>query len=517
MKIKTSPADVYAEYTSGVSYNQSLDMYTTVKKNNEFYNGDQWEDVNAPDLDKPVFNFIKQACNYYETQLISDDVSVAVEVKKGMDEATDAIMPLVIKSEVDHVIEQTRLRLKHRTMIKNCIVDGDGCHFLRFDPDVRTGFDFKGAIDIETIDNTNVMFGSPSELDVQKQPYILIVYRKQTESVKTEAQNNKQDPNNVVADDDQYLDIDGTDDNDYTTVVLKLWKDDDGIVNYTKISKNAVIKPPKKLGYYLYPVAYMTWERVKNSYHGKSPVTSVINNQKFVNKLYAMAMMFTQKMAFPKILYDANRLPKGWDNRIGKAIGISGSPNDVILSNFSPADMTASVPNLILSTIQQTKDSMGVYDTAVGAVDNVSRTASSAVMMLQKASSSMLEVQKLDFKSFVEDEIRIIVDMMRVHYGTRPVSLSDSEGNIRITDFNFKDLEKYIYSLNVEVGSSAYWSEVMQVQTLNNMMQMGILDPIAALTATPDGNIKNKDKIIEHIKKLQNEAMQSGGMPNEEL
>ena len=59
MKIKTEPAQVWTEYQRGVSYNQSIGLYETVKQNNDFYNDKQWEGVNAPDLDKPVFNFLK--------------------------------------------------------------------------------------------------------------------------------------------------------------------------------------------------------------------------------------------------------------------------------------------------------------------------------------------------------------------------------------------------------------------------------------------------------------------------
>ena len=511
--MKTSPTEIYNEYSNGIEYNTSVGLYDTVLRNNKFYNGDQWGEVNAPDLDKPVFNILKLAVNYDLTQLISDDFAISVEIKKGINDETDAILPYVIKAEVDHVIEQAKIKLKNRTMLKNCIVDGDGCHFIRFDSKAYTGFDFKGAIDVEVIDNTNVIFGKPNEPDPQKQPYILIVYRRLTDSVQEEAKENKQ-TGEIKPDDPEYYPIQGTNSNKYTTVILKMWKEN-GLVCYTKVTKDAVVKPITKPGYRLYPVPYMTWERVKNSYHGMSPLSAVINNQKFINKLYAMAMMFTQKMAFPKLLYDMNKLPQGWDNKIGKAIGVNGNPNDAIFANFASADMSASVPNLIMSTIEQTKQMLGVHDTALGQADNVSRTASSTVMMLQKAASSQLEVQRLDFKSFIEDEIRIIVDMMRVHYGKRPVVLSDMDGSTRIVDFDFRDLEKYVFNLNIEIGSSAYWDEIMQNQTLNNMMQMGILDPVAAITAVPSGALRNKDQIIEHIKTLQEQAIQ--GVPNENM
>ena len=56
MKIKTTPQEIWDEYKKGETYNSSIDLYDTVEKNQRFYHGDQWYEVNAPDLNKPVFN-----------------------------------------------------------------------------------------------------------------------------------------------------------------------------------------------------------------------------------------------------------------------------------------------------------------------------------------------------------------------------------------------------------------------------------------------------------------------------
>lgn len=50
-----APAEIWAEYEQGKSYNQlsDVDLYNTVRQNENFYIGKQWEGVRAPDLDKP--------------------------------------------------------------------------------------------------------------------------------------------------------------------------------------------------------------------------------------------------------------------------------------------------------------------------------------------------------------------------------------------------------------------------------------------------------------------------------
>lgn len=49
-----TPGGIYDEYQQGVSYNYNIDLYDKVRKNESFFIGNQWEGVDAPDLDKPV-------------------------------------------------------------------------------------------------------------------------------------------------------------------------------------------------------------------------------------------------------------------------------------------------------------------------------------------------------------------------------------------------------------------------------------------------------------------------------
>ena len=67
-----------------------------------------------------------------------------------------------------------------------------------------------------------------------------------------------------------------------------------------------------------------------------------------------MAMMYTTKMAFPKMLYDRTKIA-AWDNRIGKAIGVAGNPNEALFANFQSAVMSNNVMKMVQSTITQTK------------------------------------------------------------------------------------------------------------------------------------------------------------------
>ena len=78
--------------------------------------------------------------------------------------------------------------------------------------------------------------------------------------------------------------------------------------------------------------------------------------------------------------------------------------------------MSNQVIGLIEKIIDYTRDTMGASDAALG---NVRPDNTSAIIAVQKASESPLTLQRMDFYQFVEDYIRIMMDMMRVDYGAR--------------------------------------------------------------------------------------------------
>ena len=222
MKIKTDPAGIFGEYNRGVAYNTGIELYETVERNENFYNDKQWEGVNAPDIDKPVFNFLKPVVNYYVSMLISDDIAANIEIM-GAGEAETRGVSQILSSEVDAVLERENMCFKNKKLIRNCAVDGDACCYLYFDPE-------QDAIRTEIVDNTNVYFGNPSTPEVESQPYILISYRRLTEEVQDEAQKNGCPAEAILPDeDDAYLNPNRDTENQYTTVVLKLWKERDGV------------------------------------------------------------------------------------------------------------------------------------------------------------------------------------------------------------------------------------------------------------------------------------------------
>ena len=505
-----TPKKIYEQYKKGVSYNESIDLYNTVNKNENFFIGKQWEGVDAPDLDKPVFNILKRVSNMFVSMIVSDDITASIS-PYGESEYTDKIAK-VAQREILKTIEYAKLKHKNREVLKDACVDGDGCLYFYFDQAAKTGQAAEGFINANVVDNTNIIFANTSSADVQSQPYIIIIARKPlgdvirmargfgaSEEIISQIKPQKAEENFYGSDTE----------GEAVSVFYRFYKENGRV--YASISTEDVfLKPPFDTTLKLYPIAYFNWERVKNSYHGQAAVTELIPNQIFINKCYAMGMDYVKKLAFPKLIYDINRFPNGFSNKIGEAICVEGGINDAVTSAFKMPDMSGQVMELVEKTMVYTKEYMGTSDASLG---NVRPDNASAIIAAQKASNAPLELIKLSFYQMVEDYIRIILDMMGAYYGVREVIADEPDGDTNTELFDFSSVREIEYNLDVNIGAATYWSEIMQIQTADNLFTKGIItDPVVYLNSIPDGYIRNKQKIIADIEK----NMQSG-MENEQM
>jgi hypothetical protein len=549
MKIKKTASEIFSEYEKGQEFNSNIGLYDNVEKNEKFYLGDQWSGVNAKDLMKPVFNIMKRVVTYFVAMIVSDDVGVNISPMD--DSGSNKTIADIIAKEVENVLERTKTNDKCRTNVKNCCVDGDTALFINFDPDIETGQQVKGDVETEIIDNTHIIFGNPYSQDVQKQPYILIIQRLFVDQVKDMAEElgvSKDQIESITADDEDNKTT-SLDEEELCTVITKFWKEkktvDDGFdemtgmpvsheektVHFIKSTKSVILKSDTDLNYRNYPIAYMTWERQKNNYHGVSPVTGLIPNQIFINKIYAMCMVYMTNMGFPKVFYDKTKLG-ALSNDVSKAISL---PNMDMAGKMIDAvkapDFSNQIIQLVDSTISYTKDFMGASDAALGNISNPNNT--SAIVAVQQASSVPLEIQKLDYYEFYEEIVRSIVDIMANSYGVRTVKITQSQakslnlyqttvdqmGNTTVLtddygnpvyktsmDIDFSQLKDLNYQIDVEIGQSSYWSEATTVQTMDNLFDRKVItDPVTYLESIPDKYIPNKQKIIDEIKQQQQE------------
>jgi len=497
LKESISPGAVWAEYQRADGYDRAIGLYDNVRRNEDFYIGNQWEDLTAAGLEKPVLNFLRRVVAYFISMIVSDDVGVALTAAEGSPQSE--FICDVLDGEVEKVIEKSRAKDLARGMLRDAAVDGDGCFWLSFEP--TGGAD--GGIRVETADNTKVLFGNPFVAGVQKQRSIIMVVRMPLDEAREEAKNaGCADWESITPDEAaSYYGEDKDAEKQLVTVLVRLWKES-GTVRFCKCTRDVMIKPPADTGLRLYPLAWMNWEAVKNSYHGQAALTGLIPNQIFVNKLWAMAMEHQKRLAFPKLFYDMTKI-REWTNRAGEAVGVAGDPTTAVASGFRAPDMSDQALELVDRTISYTRDFMGASDAALG---NIRPDNTSAIIAVQKASSAPLELQRLAFYSFWEDVVRIILDHIRAYYGKRPVSFR-TDGGVFTDTVDFGAINYDALELKVDVGAASYWSELMQVQTADNLFERGIVtDAVTYLESVPDAYIHGKNKLIARLREQREAA-----------
>ena len=298
---------------TGLAYNASLGLGDTVSTNEDFFIGNQWKGVEAGGLPTPVFNFLKRVVLFTVAGITSNNIKLqALALGNAAGGSDPDVIAGVVNSEFEALFERNRIVNLLREVLRNAAVDGDGCTYTYWDPDIDTGQPVKGAVVTEVIENTRIFFGNSADRRVQKQPYIIIASRELVEELRVRARLGRStDADRITPDSGDFESDMSRLSGDRATVLLRLWKNrETKTVWAAETTKNAVIRKPWDTGLTLYPVTWLNWDSIHDSYHGQAMLTGLIPNQIFINKLFAMSMISLMTTAYPKIVYDKTRVQK---------------------------------------------------------------------------------------------------------------------------------------------------------------------------------------------------------------
>ena len=507
-------------YESGIRYNNALEgsdknYYDVINANIAFANGDQWRNVVADGLPKPVFNIIKRVKQFKIASLKSDNIAISIQPMEYRPQSEDAKMQAKVKAtdlvnaEIKNVLETVNFDSLSRTLLSDGFDTGDYCLHWYFDTSVQPykqyAPDVKGVICAEIIDATNVMFGNPNTRKVEKQPYILLVGRDLVKNLRDEYKKYHKDDGWTAIEEDSDTEYQMGDNGKVEVdaegykkalYIIKYFKKK-GKVYAHKFVKGTYIYEDKDTGMRRYPIAFNNYEEVKGSYHGRAETTGIIPNQIAINKMFAMVIYHLMLTAFPTAVYDADRI-ESWTNEIGTAIPITNLQNESIRNvagYLEPATMSGQIMQAIELAMQYTKETLGVGDASLG---NVTMNNATAIIAIQKSAAVPLENVKAAFYEFVEDCGNIIIDMMAAKYGIRPVVLErDNERSVEM--FDFSTLDGMWLHIKTDVGSASYFSEVASLQTLDNLLNNGMIEFVEYLKRVPDELIPQKQQLINSI------------------
>lgn len=500
MEEKISFEKVSSEYEAGLRFNNGISLYETVETNENFFIGKQWEGVKSNGLPTPVFNFLKRVVLFSVANVSTDNLKLHATPLPGNGNVPTDVLEMysgILNDQFAALFEQNKLGGLIREFCRNAAVDGDGCLYAYWDGEVETGQAQKGAVATEVLQNTQVMFGNPNSRDVQSQPYILIERRMLVSEAKKYAQKQGRTEDEIDA-----ITADGKETGnvridelggDKVTILLRLWKDEEtGNVHGYECTRAATVRDEWDLGIDLYPLVWMSWDFVQDSYHGQAMITGLIPNQIFVNKLFAMSMISLMTLAYPKVVYDKTKISK-WSARVGAAIGVNGGV-DGVAKIINPATISPQISQFIDLAISYTQKFLGASDVALGDArpDNTS-----AIIALQRAAATPMELTKQSLLQCVEQLGRIYMAFEGEYYGTRMVDVVDKDTRQRLTvAFDFSTLKSVPCSIDLDAGASSYWSEIANMQTLDNLLMQGKISTSEYLRRLPNGQITDRESLI---------------------
>ena len=536
-EMKQDAATIWKEYEQINEYLLKNNIFAIVKKNEDFYNGRQWGALEGKtDQATPTMNRLQRIGKYQISMLSSNDVGISIKYPLGSREMNQMLN--IVSDEVKDVIEQAKIVESARLMIRDGFIDGASYMMQSFEPDYETGQDSKGRIENQIVEMTRVLFGNPYDGEIQKQPFIIIVLRQYLGQVKEEARErgvSEEEIEEIKNDNETNYEDDS--DGKLCTVLIKFYRkkikekkitvvtDESGneamieteeerkTVFFTKTTRNVVIIPETNLGYTRYPISRFGWDNRKNSFLYDSPMTSNIVNQVFINKCYYYAHQYAVESAFPKTLYDISKLSK--KALSSKDIGLA---NLDLLGKFLDYSKAPDFSNQVIQLITQTENemerNMGVNDAALG---NVKPDNTSAIVALQEAASVPLEIQRQNFYEMWEDTIRNILDIMIASYGQRLLFNKETQEPVMV---DFDKLRGLNYRLSIDIGSSAQYSEIAQINTLTNLFESKAINLETFLEVCPDKYIPGKEelkKYAEEMKNAQEQAMVGAQVPTTNL
>jgi hypothetical protein len=512
----------------GRRYNSSLDppYNEVVNLNIDMYNGNQWKNVESNGMPTPVFNIIKRAITFFVASITSSKVSIKLEPLEYAEDETQQTEEMKLQqqasdiagAEIENLFEKFKMDNRIRDALFKATQMGDVYAHLWFDmtkkPYGGMFGDIKGEICFELLNGTNVFLGNPNNsiIDKDTQPHVIVTGREMVKTLEREAKAflKKGGEAEKVESDKNYLyeagqaaqiEIDSDDNGKALYMIIYTYDPEKDTILATKCTETAYMFKDVDLGLNNYPVAGLQWEKQENQYHGRALCTDIIPNQIYINRQFAMVMYHLMNAAFPKRVYNADKIA-GITNMIAGSIGVKGAtPGENIMNyvgQLQPGEMSQQIVKVIDMAIQYTKEMLGINDAALGNI-NPEQASGVSIASTVRQAAIPIENPRANVYEWIEDIGKIIVDMMGTNYGERPIVVN-SKGFRQKVIYDFSQLKNLWLNVKCDVGPSTFYSEIAQTQMLDNLLNRN--DPLFTIIdylETLPKNYRNED-LIERVK-----------------
>ena len=520
-------------YEVGKNYNNMQNLYEDGKENYNYYHGRQWEGLKKPssasepivlNIIKPIIKYKVNVVNQNSYQLVfnpntyntQEELEQLKDVTKGL---TQFVNRMWEKSQSGKIV---------RNIVKNACINSEGIiHFFNEEENIFS----------EEIDKNNIYYGNENESNIQKQPYILIAYRKTVEEVRELTRKNKEnglttasneDIETIVSDMD-YMEQPGSEKRTVEVtpmclVIRKYEKKKDGKIWVSESTRYCSIVDEQNTKCELYPFVHYVWEEERGYSRGISEVRGLLENQREINRTATRRAIAVKLGAYPKLVVDKDRVQnKEALGQVGTTIELKEMRADdvnKVISYLKPASMSADAYNLQQDLIQGTRELAGAGDTATGQVDPT-QASGKAILAVQQASQQPLTEQVENYKYFLEDCLKVIFDIIKVYfingltlYKTEDVvdELGQTESIEQPFKITQKELEALDVNMKIDITPQSPYDKYAQEMSLENLLIRNYITLEEYTEALPEDSSMPKPTLETIIRKRKEARQQITAM-----
>lgn len=514
--------DIWQLYEQGRNYCRLINMYTDTDRNHRFYNGDQWDGLKIKGIEPVQLNFIRSIIKYkignINSNLWAANFSSENFENKEFRKVAERTCEMLNK-KASKVWEKDGLDLKIRKVTKDAAINDEGIMYVHYDIEKQTPIN-------EIISKNDIYFGNENNSDIQKQPYILIKQRLPVIQVQdmARAEGVSEEKLKWICGDNDTFEESGEaaklEKDNMCTIVTKFYKEN-GTVHYAKTTRYLDIKEDTDSGLSLYPIAHMIWEEKEGSARGEGEVRHHIPNQIEVNKTIMRRLIAVKNTAYPQKIVNMDKVmnPSAVDT-VGGTIKTKGgmSVEDVskVFAHITPAQMSSDVEKLQNDLISITRELAGAGDIATGDV-NPEDASGKAILAVQQAAQQPLVEQLGQLKTFIEDLVRIWLDMFIV-YSQEGITLEETvtdpqtgEETTQLVTVPQTVMEELQATVKVDITPKGAFDKFAQEVSLENLLKAGYfsverLNELKIYTKLlDDDSVMPKAKLEEAIELMEEE------------
>lgn len=478
--------DIWTLYEQSRNYCRLINMYTDTDRNHRFYNGDQWEGLKIKGIEPVQLNFIKSIIKYktgnINANLWAAHFSSENFENKDFRKVAERTCEMLNK-KASKIWERDSMDLKIRKLTKDAAINDEGIMYVHYDIDEQTPVN-------EIIAKNDIYFGNENDSDIQRQPYILIKQRLPVIEVQelALAEGVSEEKVKYICGDNDTFEESGEaaklEKDNMCTVITKFYKEN-GTVHFAKTTRYVEIKKDTDSGLSLYPIAHMVWEEKEGSARGEGEVRRHIPNQIEVNKTIMRRLIAVKNTAYPQKVIATDKVmnPSAAD-QVGATIKVKGMNTDDVSKVFSmvqPAQMSTDVEKVQNELISITRELAGAGDIATGDV-NPESASGKAILAVQQAAQQPLVEQLSSLKAFIEDLVRIWLDMFIV-YSAEGITLEDTttdpntgEEITELVTVPQTVMQELQATVKVDITPKGAFDKFAQELSLENLLKAGFFN-----------------------------------------